>query len=87
MSFQKMYGLGGPSGLNMVNQAFIISNRLLAKKKKEEKKEEKKIPGIGQYPMGPTKSLDPKYSLEQKRENLYHRDLLLILSHYLRCQS
>ena len=24
MSFQKMYGLRGPSGLNMVNQAFII---------------------------------------------------------------
>ena len=24
MSFQKMYGLRGPSGLNMVKQAFII---------------------------------------------------------------
>ena len=53
-----MYGLRGPSGLNMVNQAFIIViayRPRFKKEKKEEKEEKKKIPGIGRYPMGPTK--------------------------------
>ena len=48
MSFQKMYGLRGPSGLNMVNQAFII---VIAYRPRR-----RKIPGIGRYPMGPTTS-------------------------------
>ena len=50
MSFQKMYGLRGPWGLNMVNQAFRIK---IANRSKEKEKE-KKIPGIGRYLMGPT---------------------------------
>ena len=40
----------------MVNQAFRIKIAYRSEKEKEKKKEEKKIPGIGQYPMGPTKS-------------------------------
>ena len=35
MSFQKIYGLRGPSGLNMVNQAFIIIIAYREEKKKE----------------------------------------------------
>ena len=42
-----MYGLGGPSGLNMVNQAFIIVIAYWPRRRRE-------IPGIGRYPMGPT---------------------------------
>ena len=38
----------------MVNQAFRIKIAYRSKKKKEKK--EKKIPGIGRYPVGPTKS-------------------------------
>ena len=49
MSFQKMYGLRGPSGLNMVNQAFII---VIAYRPRRRRR--RKIPGIGRYPMGPT---------------------------------
>ena len=48
MSFQKMYGLRGPSGLNMVNQAFIIVIAYWPRRRR------RKIPGIGRYPMGPT---------------------------------
>ena len=55
MSFQKMYGLRGPSGLNMVNQAFRIKIAYWSEKEKKEKKKEK-IPGIGRYPMDPTKT-------------------------------
>ena len=51
MSFQKMYGLRGPSGLNMVNQAFIIVIAYLPRRRRRRRK----IPGIGRYPMGPTK--------------------------------
>ena len=41
----------------MVNQAFIYNNnRLPAEEKEEEKEEKKKIPGIGRYPMGLTKT-------------------------------
>ena len=47
-----MYGLRGPWGLNLVNQAFRIK---IAYWSKEKKKKEEKIPGIGRYPMGPTK--------------------------------
>ena len=56
MSFQKMYGLRGPSGLNMVNHAFRIkiAYQSQEKGKKKKKKKEEKIPGIGRYPMGPT---------------------------------
>ena len=40
----------------MVNQAFRIKIAYRSEKeKKEEKEKEKKIPGIGRYPMGPTK--------------------------------
>ena len=52
MSFQKMYGLRGPSGLNMVNQAFII---IIAYRPRRRRRRRRKIPGIGRYPMGPTK--------------------------------
>ena len=51
MSFQKMYGLRGPSGLNMVNQAFII---VIAYRPRRRRRRRRKIPGIGRYPMGPT---------------------------------
>ena len=37
----------------MVNQAFRI--KIAYRSKKEEEKKKKKIPGIGRYPMGPTK--------------------------------
>ena len=40
MSFQKMYGLRGPWGLNMVNQAFRIKIAYRSEKKKEEEEEE-----------------------------------------------
>ena len=40
----------------MVNQAFRIKIAYRSEKEKEKKKEEKKIPGIGRYPMGLTKS-------------------------------
>ena len=53
MSFQKMYGLRGPSGLNMVNQAFIIVIAYWPRRRR------RKIPGIGRYPMGPTMRLKP----------------------------
>ena len=43
-----MYGLRGPSGLNMVNQAFIIVIAYRPRRRR------RKIPGIGRYPMGPT---------------------------------
>ena len=52
MSFQKMYGLRGPSGLNMVNQAFIIVIAYWPRRRRRRRK----IPGIGRYPMGPTKN-------------------------------
>ena len=42
MSFQKMYGLRGPSGLNMVNQAFIIVIAYRSKKEKKEKEKKEK---------------------------------------------
>ena len=48
-----MYGLRGPSGLNMVNQAFII---VIAYRPRRRRRRRRKIPGIGQYPMGPTMS-------------------------------
>ena len=35
------------------------SNRLPAEKEEKEKKEKEKIPGIGRYPMGPTKIAFP----------------------------
>ena len=56
MSFQKMYGLRGPWGLNIIkNQAFRIKIAHRSKEEEEEEKEkEEKIPGIGRYPMGPT---------------------------------
>ena len=50
MSFQKMYGLRGPLGLNMVNQAFIIVIAYRPRRRRRRRK----IPGIGRYPMGPT---------------------------------
>ena len=50
MSFQKMYGLRGPSGLNMVNQAFIIVIAYWPRRRRRRRK----IPVIGRYPMGPT---------------------------------
>ena len=61
MSFQKMYGLRRPSGLNMVNQAFIIVIAYRPRRRR------RKIPGIGRYPMGPTNiNLSIKGSLESK---------------------
>ena len=41
----------------MVNQAFRIKIAYRSEKEEEEEEEEeeKKIPGIGRYPMGPTK--------------------------------
>ena len=53
MSFQKMYGLMGPSGLNMVNQAFIIVITYRPRRRRRRRRR-RKIPGIGRYPMGPT---------------------------------
>ena len=46
-----MYGLRGPSGLNMVKQAFII---VIAYRPRRRRRRRRKIPGIGRYPMGPT---------------------------------
>ena len=40
----------------MENQAFRIKIAYRSEEENEKKKEEKKIPGIGRYPMGPTKS-------------------------------
>ena len=40
MSFQKMYGLRGPLGLNMVNQAFRIKNCLPVQEEGEGEEEE-----------------------------------------------
>ena len=37
MNFQKMYGLRGPRGLNMVNQALRTKIAYWSKEKKEEK--------------------------------------------------
>ena len=54
MSFQKMYGLRGPSGLNMVNQAFIIIIAYRPRRRRRRRRRRRKIPGIGRYPMGPT---------------------------------
>ena len=48
-----MYGLRGPSGLNMVNQAFIIV--IAYRPRRRRRRRRRKIPGIGRYPMGPTK--------------------------------
>ena len=53
MSFQKMYGLRGPSGLNKVNQAFIIVIAYRPRRRRRRRRR-RKIPGIGRYPMGPT---------------------------------
>ena len=39
----------------MANQAFRIKIAHRSKDEKKEKKEEEKIPGIGRYPIGPTK--------------------------------
>ena len=58
MSFQKMYGLRGPSGLNMVNQAFII---VIAYRPRRRRRRRRKIPGIGRYPMGLTKKIHGAY--------------------------
>ena len=55
MSFQKMYGLRGPSGLNMVNQAFIIVIAYRPRRRRRRRRRRRKIPGRGRYPMGPTK--------------------------------
>ena len=54
MSFQKMYGLRGPSGLNMVKQAFIIVIAYRPRRRRRRRRRRRKIPGIGRYPMGPT---------------------------------
>ena len=37
------------------NQAFRIKIAYRSKEEKEEEEKEEKIPGIGRYPMGPTK--------------------------------
>ena len=50
-----MYGLRGPSGLNMVNQAFIIVIAYRPRRRRRRRRRRRKIPGIGRYPMGPTK--------------------------------
>ena len=55
MSFQKMYGLRGPSGSNMVNQAFIIVIAYRPRRRRRRRRRRRIIPGIGRYPMGPTK--------------------------------
>ena len=57
MSFQKMYGLRGPSGLNMVNQAFIIVIAYRPRRRRRRRRRRRKIPGIGRYSMGPTITL------------------------------
>ena len=55
MSFQKMYGLRGPSGLNMINQAIIIIIAYWPRRRRRRRRRRRKIPGIGRYLMGPTK--------------------------------
>ena len=64
MSFEKMYGLRGPSGLNMVNQAFIIVIAYWPRRRRRRRK----IPVIGRYPMGPTNIFG-----EQKMESSWFR--------------
>ena len=50
----------------MVNQAFRIKIAYQSKEEEEEEKEkEKKIPGIGQYLMGPTKRQELDSSIRQ----------------------
>ena len=61
----------------MVNQAFRIKIAYRSKEKKKEKKEKKekkKIPGIGRYPMGPTKS--DKFGLKSiPMENAFNKQI------------
>ena len=75
-----MYGLRGPRDLNMVNQAFRIKIAYRSKKEEEEKKE--KIPGIGRYPMGPTKiDYGPLTFKGGSKCCFIQKDINLLLSH------
>ena len=68
----------------MVNQAFRIKIAYWSKEKKEKEKKEEKIPGIRQYPMGPTKyhgsyeqcgRLLAAESKPQQADRSFHRNL------------
>ena len=54
----------------MVNQAFRIkiAYRSKKEKKKEKEKEKEKIPGIGRYPMGPTKRSENSHQEESVKD-------------------
>ena len=62
MSFQKMYGLRGPSGLNMVNQAFRIT---IAYRSKEEEEEEENTRDRS-VPDGSDKNKIPWFDLNKR---------------------
>ena len=55
-----MYGLRGPQGLNMVNQALRMKIAYWPRRRRRKRRRRRrKIPGIGRYPMGPTINLFP----------------------------
>ena len=64
----------------MVNQAFRIKIAYRSKEEKEEEEKEK-IPGIGRYPMGPTKIAQSVLTLEKNiLDAVKHADFALIFS-------